>query len=1401
MRERELKGMGTLLLAFVVAALVSGIGWRFDTLAGGDPAGASAADRGGAGASASGVPVRHLEIPVGARAEQIAGVLESTRLGDGRRFMQLVRSPGWAELRGAKWAGARTLEGYLHPGVYDVREGFSEETLLRAMLERFDAAFTGAMVRRADALGFTVNQVVTLASIVEREKVLDSEAPAIASVFHNRLKVRMPLQDNSSVIYALESVERDIGDTYWGRRLTPASLRFKSPYNTYRRTGLPPGPISSPSRETMLAVLYPAHFDNLFFVSRGGGDSHYFERTYQAHLRNIVRYRARSEPQPSSGTELQRIVDGVMSSLPAHTGIVVKNLATGEFASLNADEYFTAASLYKLAVLWQAYEERERGRLSFDERIAIEPAAAGSDVPEVRRRLGTRPTVGRALREMIVVSSNAAGVTFLRRFGRARIERLLRQHGLANTSLSSMRLLTTPQDVARLLELLATGRAVSPRASAEMLSILEHQRIRDRLPRYLPKGVRIAHKTGEIDYPSHDAGIVYTRSGPVAIVAMTETPKNPAHATEAIAELGRIVYDYFERYRPASEREASVTRAACPESPFLPRRNGPLSGRTIVLDPGHGGLDPGAVFRFLDGFVLQEKKVALDVSVRLKDLLVARGATVHLTRCRDVFLPLMTRPAFANRLEPDAFVSVHLNGSPDRRKDGTELYYFHGSGKVLANYLLGTFSSPALWETLSATQTLPNRGRYRRQFDVLAFALAPAALTESLFMTNPVEARLLRDVRRVPAARRQQIALGQLRGLLNYFVPGSSREGDSEGLPAARVGPSPAAEVRISAVGDISLGATPVLPFGGATDMFTDVSRYLTGDVVLGNLEGALAFGGVSKCAEVSTPGCFAFRVPPWYAHRLEQAGFSVLNLANNHSGDFGPEGTAETIAALDGAGLLHTGRRGQVARVEVGAVRVAVLGFAPYERVQNLLDIAAARALVRRADTWADLVIVNMHAGAEGASRTRVRPGPEVFLGEPRGDPVAFAHAAIEAGADLVVGHGPHVLRGMEWYRGRLIAYSLGNFSAHHTFSVDGLLGLSGVLQARLRADGTWAGGRFVGVRLEPPGRPVAEAGVARRLVRRLSVDDFGKRAVGLTKRGELVPPEPAGLTPEPRGGSQVAGLTALEKARLLVVAGSPFPAGVGGVFVGRWNRASVRPRGSLVFTDQEGGKVKAFPDIAPWSPARSYTDSRRPFAQGRATGRGLHRYGVHVDLAPVLDAKTGPLGRRHFRNPAYALAFARGLAAAGVGSCPKHFPGLGSTPISTDVARARGAVVPGEVAQFRAAIRQGVPCVMVSHAVYPSLGRRPASLEPATYRLLRRSGFRGAVITDDLDVLGRSNAARSARLAVAAGADLLLFTSGEDAGRAIEALVPLARSGLLDAHVARVLHLRRIYGVPPPR
>jgi beta-N-acetylhexosaminidase len=269
--------------------------------------------------------------------------------------------------------------------------------------------------------------------------------------------------------------------------------------------------------------------------------------------------------------------------------------------------------------------------------------------------------------------------------------------------------------------------------------------------------------------------------------------------------------------------------------------------------------------------------------------------------------------------------------------------------------------------------------------------------------------------------------------------------------------------------------------------------------------------------------------------------------------------------------------------------------------------------------------------------------------------------------------------------------------------------------------------------------------------------------------------------------------GLTPQQKASLVVVSGLPAPPGVGGVIVQRFDRKAPRPPGALVFADQEGGDIRAFRELPPARPAGRVRTGAEAYEAGLATGAALRRIRVDVDLAPVLDLPDGPLGARQYRSPFFGVAFARGLAAGGAAACAKHFPGLGTLAASTDEQPyVRGHIRDADLAPYRAAVEAGVPCVMVGHGVYVSLGERRAVLEASTYELLRRSlGFRGITITDSLSVV-RGHAAAWAVDAARAGADLLLFNDPTDAARAIRALVPLARTGRLDAPVRRVLRFR---------
>jgi hypothetical protein len=319
--------------------------------------------------------------------------------------------------------------------------------------------------------------------------------------------------------------------------------------------------------------------------------------------------------------------------------------------------------------------------------------------------------------------------------------------------------------------------------------------------------------------------------------------------------------------------------------------------------------------------------------------------------------------------------------------------------------------------------------------------------------------------------------------------------------------PAPVPSFRFVAGGDIALVGS-----GASSTTFAGIHRFLHGDLVIGNLEGTLATGGSPKCSAYGSNGCFTFRADPGSARELRRAGFGVLNVANNHALDYGPEAQRETLAALRRAGLGYFGLPHQITVVQAGSVKVALVGCAPYPWAQSLLRISATRALVRKAARRADVVIVYMHAGAEGMSAAHVPHGAEMFLGEQRGNVRAFAHSMIDAGASLVYASGPHVLRALEWYHGHLIAYSLGNLAGDHTLSVSGTLSLSALLSVRLRADGTLAAGRVIPLRLVGGGTPVYDSTRgAVSFIRTLSSDDFPASKLRLEGDGRIRVPSGA--------------------------------------------------------------------------------------------------------------------------------------------------------------------------------------------------------------------------------------------------------------------------------------------------
>jgi poly-gamma-glutamate capsule biosynthesis protein CapA/YwtB (metallophosphatase superfamily) len=265
----------------------------------------------------------------------------------------------------------------------------------------------------------------------------------------------------------------------------------------------------------------------------------------------------------------------------------------------------------------------------------------------------------------------------------------------------------------------------------------------------------------------------------------------------------------------------------------------------------------------------------------------------------------------------------------------------------------------------------------------------------------------------------------------------------------------------------------------------------------------------MSKCAPGETD-CYEFEAPDNTAQALQQAGFSGVNVANNHTLDAGAAGETSTDAALTSAGLLWTGRPGQITYVTRNGIKIALLGFAPWDYDADALDIPAAEALVQQAKRHAQVVIVMEHLGGEGDGAQHVLPGEEYYLGQDRGNSIAFTRGVIDAGADLVMGSGPHVLRGFQWYSGHLIAYSLGNFAGYDTLGLDSITSVSAILHVTLNADGQFVQGSITPIKLVPPGTPEPDpSNAAVGMINSLSQDDFaGNGAAQISATGQIQPP-----------------------------------------------------------------------------------------------------------------------------------------------------------------------------------------------------------------------------------------------------------------------------------------------------
>lgn len=313
----------------------------------------------------------------------------------------------------------------------------------------------------------------------------------------------------------------------------------------------------------------------------------------------------------------------------------------------------------------------------------------------------------------------------------------------------------------------------------------------------------------------------------------------------------------------------------------------------------------------------------------------------------------------------------------------------------------------------------------------------------------------------------------------------------------------------IIGVGDIMMGTNypeNKLPSNDGEFLMKDVEHVLRdADVTFGNLEGTLLdSGGTPKtCRDPKV--CYAFRTPVRYVKNLTSAGFDIMSLANNHAGDMGDMGRKSSMGTLNDAGILHAGQLNQKTIIfEKDSIKYGLVAFAPNSNCVPLNDLEGAKALVAELASRVDVVIVSFHGGAEGAQYQNVPRTNELFHGENRGDVYKFSHTLIDAGADIIFGHGPHVTRAVEVYKDRFIAYSLGNFCTYRGISVSGVNGLAPIIKVFTDKTGKFYHAKITptyqtygtGVRIDPQNQVIKK-------IQELTKKDFPEAPIRIAENG----------------------------------------------------------------------------------------------------------------------------------------------------------------------------------------------------------------------------------------------------------------------------------------------------------
>jgi hypothetical protein len=357
-----------------------------------------------------------------------------------------------------------------------------------------------------------------------------------------------------------------------------------------------------------------------------------------------------------------------------------------------------------------------------------------------------------------------------------------------------------------------------------------------------------------------------------------------------------------------------------------------------------------------------------------------------------------------------------------------------------------------------------------------------------------------------------------LLGAQGFQLTAASASGPVASLQSGPAAAGQRDSYRVIGVGDIMMGSdwpTPIMDpritpgADPAAVLGPEISRlFRSGDVVFGNFEGTIHTSSDNPKACGNPRVCFTFRSPPFHAEYLRRAGFTMMSNANNHSRDFGESGRALSYQNLTRAGLVVGGADTPHTRIGIqrtaDGTTFALVAFGHNPGILQVTDLGRLAAMVREADRQADVVIVSCHIGAEGESRHAVTRQNETFVGENRGNPFAFGRAAVDAGADIVFCHGPHVPRAMEVYRGRFIAYSLGNFWTYGRFNLSGTAGMAPIADLQVGRDGALRSARIVSATQTRPGGPVYDpTGAAGRRMAELSQRDIPEAGITIDREG----------------------------------------------------------------------------------------------------------------------------------------------------------------------------------------------------------------------------------------------------------------------------------------------------------